>query len=62
MGEVLTIKEVAEKLKVSDRTVRNWVESGKLKAFRFGLQYRIKAEDFETFIKNSEVKGENEDE
>ena len=58
MGEILTISEIAEQLKVSNRTVRNWIESGKLKGFRFGLQYRIKKEDFEEFIKQSEVKGE----
>lgn len=55
MNEVLTISEVAESLRVSDRTVRNWIEDGKLKAFKFGLQYRIKKEDFERFISESEV-------
>ena len=55
MNEVLTISEVAEHLRVSDRTVRNWIEGGKLTAFNFGLQYRIKKEDFERFISESEV-------
>lgn len=59
MDELLTIKEVAEFLKVSERTVRNWIDKGELKAFRFGLQYRIKKADFENFITNSEIKGEN---
>ena len=58
MNEILTISEVAEHLKVSDRTVRNWIDKGMIKAFRFGLVYRIKKEDFEEFIKNSEVKGD----
>lgn len=58
MSEVLTIKEVAERLKVSERTIRNWIESGKLNAYRFGLQYRINAEDLNTFIENSKVKGD----
>ena len=47
---LLTTKEISTQLKVSDRTVRNWIEGGKLKAFKFGLQYRIKKEDFERFI------------
>ena len=58
MDDIMTIKEVAEKLKVSDRTVRNWIESGKLSAYRFGLQYRITKASFDEFIKKSEVKGE----
>lgn len=61
MNEILTIAEIAETLRVSNRTVRNWIDSGKLKAFKFGLQYRINKEDFEEFIKNSEVKNESEE-
>ena len=61
MNEVLTIAEIAEQLRVSNRTVRNWIDSGKLKAFKFGLQYRINKADFEEFIKNSEVKNESEE-
>ena len=58
MSEVLTIKEVAERLKVSERTIRNWIEKGELIAYRFGLQYRIKPEDLDTFIQKSKVKGD----
>lgn len=61
MNEVLTIAEIAEQLRVSTRTVRNWVETGKLKAFKFGLQYRINKKDFEDFIKESAVKNESEE-
>lgn len=61
MNEVLTIAEIAESLRVSNRTVRNWIDSGKLKAFKFGLQYRVNKKDFEEFIKNSEVKNESEE-
>lgn len=60
MNEVLTIAEIAEQLRVSNRTVRNWIDSGKLKAFKFGLQYRVNKQDFEDFIKQSEVKNEEE--
>lgn len=61
MNEILTIAEIAESLRVSNRTVRNWIDSGKLKAFKFGLQYRVNKKDFEEFIKNSEVKNESEE-
>ena len=60
MNEILTISEVAELLKVSDRTVRNWIEKGTIKAYRFGLVYRIKKEDFDEFVKQSEVNFDEE--
>lgn len=62
MGEYLTIKEVAETIKVSERTIRNWIDAGTLKASRFGLQYRIKKSDFEAFTNQSEIKGETNNE
>lgn len=55
MEDIMTISEVAELLKVSDRTVRNWIEKGTIKAYRFGLVYRIKKADFDEFVKQSEV-------
>lgn len=55
MENILTVSEVAEQLKVSDRTVRNWIENGTIKAYRFGLVYRIKKEDFEKFVNESQV-------
>lgn len=60
MENILTVSEVAEQLKVSDRTVRNWIEQGAIKAYRFGLVYRIKKEDFEQFVKESQVNFEQE--
>ena len=55
MGEFLTITEVANQLRVSDRTVRNWIEKGNLKAYRFGLSYRIPVETFNKFVQESQV-------
>lgn len=60
MEDILTISEVAELLKVSDRTVRNWIEKGHIKAYRFGLVYRIKKEDFDEFVKQSQVNFDDE--
>lgn len=58
MNNVLTVSEVADQLKVSDRTVRNWIEAGKLKGYRFGQAYRIIEEDLTRFIEESEIKVE----
>ena len=44
MGELLTVKEAAEKLKVHENTVYLWLETGKLKGIRFGGLWRIPEE------------------
>ena len=52
---MLTTKEVAERLKVTQKTIRNLIESGELPAYRFGRDYRINEEDFEEYITKSKV-------
>ena len=41
----LTIKQVAERLQLSERTIRRWIKNGRLRAAefpgRFGVEYRI---------------------
>jgi len=39
-AEYLTIKEVAELLRVSDQTVRNYIKKGSLVAIKFGQSHR----------------------
>jgi excisionase family DNA binding protein len=46
----LTIEEVAERLRVSDRTVRRWIESGALHAYKPGGEWRIQATDLAAFL------------
>lgn len=55
---MLTIKEVANRLSVSERTIRNWIVQGKLKAYRFGRAYKVNDEDLTLFINNNQIKGE----
>ena len=53
MDKLLTIKEVAKILRVSERSVNRYIESGRLRASRIG-QWRIKESDLEKFLdKNS---------
>ena len=46
-----TIREIAELLQVSQKTVRRWIDQGDLVAHRFGRQLRISRADFEAFVR-----------
>jgi excisionase family DNA binding protein len=45
-----TIDEVAQILKVSKRTVYNYIKSGFLKAIKVGKYWRVMHTDLETFL------------
>lgn len=49
MKKYLTTKEVAEELRVTPYTVRRYINSGELKAYKL-KEWRIKPEDLERFI------------
>lgn len=46
----LTADEVADDLRVHVSTVREWIRQKKLRAAKFGRDYRIKRVDYEQFI------------
>ncbi len=52
MNKLLTIKQVSKYLKVSERTVLRYIESGRLQASRIG-QWRIKESDLNKFLKDN---------
>ncbi len=52
MDKLLTIKEVAKILRVSERSVNRYIESGRLRASRIG-QWRIKQSDLDEFLKKN---------
>ena len=47
---------IADELGVDVQTVRRWIQSGKLKAFRPGKEYRIREADLEEFLAAREVR------
>ena len=49
---LLTIKEAAKQLKVHWQTVRNYINSGKLKSFKIGKNIRIRESDLQKFLSN----------
>jgi excisionase family DNA binding protein len=40
-----TLKEVRNYLRISDATARRWVKQGRLRAHKFGRDYRVRGED-----------------
>jgi putative molybdopterin biosynthesis protein len=53
-SEFYTAQELADKLEVNIMTIYRYIEAGKLKAYKFGKEFRIEAKDFEDFLKNHE--------
>ncbi len=47
---LLTIKEAAELCRVSEKTVRRWINAREFTAARLGAQWRIRPKDLELFI------------
>lgn len=48
--DLLTTKEVAERLRVSKMTVNRMIHAGLLEAIRPGRSYRIKRASFQAFL------------
>ena len=46
----LTVEEIADELRVHVSTVREWIRQRRLKAAKFGRDYRIKRSDYIDFI------------
>jgi excisionase family DNA binding protein len=50
-----TVKELAERLEISEATVRQWIKSGDLRAIDIGKGWRIADTDLERFLKARET-------
>ncbi|MFA5794809.1 MAG: helix-turn-helix domain-containing protein [Candidatus Brocadiia bacterium] len=51
MNKLMTVKEVAEYMNTSTKTVLRLIRKGKLPAAKVGGQWRVKPEDLEIFLK-----------
>ena len=54
MHEIMTIEEVAEYLRVSERTVYDWAQKGDLPGGKLGTTWRFKRSDVENWV-NSRI-------
>jgi len=50
---MLTTAEISKELKVCEHTVRNWIKTGKLKAYKANNYWRVKREDLDKFLKEA---------
>jgi excisionase family DNA binding protein len=48
--KLYTIDEIAKVLKVTERTIYNYIRSGALHALKIGKYWRVKHQDLEQFL------------
>lgn len=51
-----TVQEVADRLKVSEATVRHWIKDGALRAIDIGKGWRISDADLQDFLRRHETR------
>lgn len=63
MSKLLTVKEVQERLKISESTLFRMMKRNELKGFRIGggRQWRFEESDVEDYIKRQQAKPEPEE-
>ena len=57
MHTFLTIEDIIKILKVSKMTIYRYIDSGKIKAYKLGKEYRIDKKDFDEFLEGIKVHG-----
>ncbi len=48
--EFYTAQDLADKLGVNIMTIYRYIKAGRLKAFKFGKEFRIEVKEFEAFL------------
>jgi excisionase family DNA binding protein len=54
--EFYTAEELAKKLRVNIMTIYRYIKAGKIKAYKFGKEFRVEKNEFESFLKKSSTK------
>ena len=57
---LLTTEQAAERLQVSEWTIRDWLRTGKIRGFRLGSKragWRIRASELNRFVREQEEAG-----
>ena len=58
--EWISVEYIANELGVPADRVRAWIRNKRLRAFKFGRDYRIKRSDYEQFIEESATRPEED--
>jgi excisionase family DNA binding protein len=54
--EFYTAKEISDKLKLNVMTIYRYINSGKLKAYKIGKEFRVEKQEFEEFLNKVKIK------
>ena len=54
-GEIMTVSEVADYLKISEVTTYKLVQEGKISGFKIGRHWRVKRSDLGDFIEKQKT-------
>ncbi len=57
-GELMTLAEVAEYLKIDERTAYCWLKEGKLPGFKLGSAWRFDKADIQKWVQEHKAKGQ----
>jgi len=57
----LTLQEVAELLKIKERTIYQWAQLGKIPCFKLGNAWRFDRDDIEVWIEEQKSKSPRQD-
>lgn len=60
MTEWVTLQDIADELKLHIETVREWVRTKRLPAYRVGRDYRVKRVDLDKFLEDRRTTGDHE--
>ena len=52
MSKLLTLKEVCERLRLHENTVREYIKEGKIPAIKFDRVWRVEEKDLDVFLSN----------
>ena len=55
-GDFYTAQDIADKLQVNVMTIYRYIRAGKLKAYKFGKEYRINDTEFSAFLEAASIK------
>ena len=56
-----TLDEIAQRLKVSYRTVYRWVQAKELSAYKLGTEWRVAESDLQEFLQDRKIRRRHEE-